>query len=265
MKELTRKREGFTILELIAVIGIIAVIGTAVIGGFSGMMKGVARRSVVDSVRRALNLARQEACVDGNDTYLYPVDVNRYAIVRKAGTITGTGTGSRKVTLEGVAPFETSIAGGGKWILDEFADLSGSTETFVVDQNLNQGDLIEAFKDYGGSMVFDMKDGVYATVAFSPFRDKDNDVWVFGIHGTTSFDKGHDYGWVTHPIQSLPEGYVFKGTYNTSDGSYKSKHGICVHFQSDGTAEEDVTLTLERPEDGTELPVTIHKSGKIDG
>ena len=81
------RRSGFTILELIAVIGIIAVIGTAVIGGFSGMMKGVARRSAIDSVRRALNLARQEACVDGNDTYLYPVDVNRYAIVRKAGTI----------------------------------------------------------------------------------------------------------------------------------------------------------------------------------
>jgi prepilin-type N-terminal cleavage/methylation domain-containing protein len=256
------RRSGFTILELIAVIGIIAVIGTAVIGGFSGMMKGVARRSAIDSVRRALNLARQEACVDGNDTYLYPVDVNRYAIVRKAGTITGTGTGSRKVTLEGVSAFQTSIDGG-KWILDEFADLSGSTETFVVDQNLSQADLIEKLKDYGGSLVFDMKDGVYTTVAFSPFRDKDNDVWVFGIHGTTSFDKGHDYGWVTHPIQSLPAGYVFKGSYNTSDGSYKSKHGICVHFLPDGTAEKAVTLTLQRPEDGSEIPLKIEVSGKI--
>ena len=115
------RRSGFTILELIAVIGIIAVIGTAVIGGFSGMMKSVARRSAADSVRRALNLARQEACVDGNDTFLYPVDVNRYAIVRKAGTITNVGTGSRKVKFEGVNEFQTSIDGG-KWILDEFAD-----------------------------------------------------------------------------------------------------------------------------------------------
>ena len=79
-----------------------------------------------------------------------------------------------------------------------------------------------------------MKDGVFTTVAFSPFRDKDNDVWVFGIHGTASFAKGDDYGWVTHPIQSLPEGYVFKGTYNSSDGTYKSSHGICVHFLPDG-------------------------------
>jgi len=256
------KRSGFTILELIAVIGIIAIMGTAVIGGFSGMMKGIARRNAVDSVRRALNLARQEACVDGNDTFLYPVDVNRYAIVRKAGTITGTGTGSRKVKFDGVNEFQTSIEGG-KWILDEFADLSGSTETFVVDQNLEGQELIDKFKDYGGSLVFDMKDGVFTTVAFSPFRDKDNDVWVFGIHGTTSFAKGDDYGWVTHPIQSLPEGYVFKGTYNTSDGSYKSKHGICVHFLPDGTAEKAVTLTLERPEDGSEIPLKIEVSGKI--
>lgn len=257
------KRSGFTILELIAVIGIIAVIGTAVVGGFSGMMKGVARRSAIDSVRRALNLARQEACVDGNDTYFYPVDVNRYAIVRKAGTITGTGTGSRKVKFEGVNEFQTSISGG-KWILDEFADLSGSTETFVVDKNLTGQDLIDKFKDYAGSLVFDMADGVFTTVAFSPFRDKDNDVWVFGINGTSSFDKGHDYGWVTHPIQSLPEGYVFKGTYNTSDGSYKSNHKISVHFLSDGTAEKAVTLTLERPEDGSEIPLKINTTGKIE-
>lgn len=257
------KRSGFTILELIAVIGIIALIGTAVIGGFSGMMKSVSRRSAADSVRRALNLARQEACVDGNDTFLYPVDVNRYAIVRKAGTITGVGTGSRKVKFEGVKEFQTSIDGG-KWILDEFADLSGTTETFVVDQNLDEQELINKFKDYGGSLVFDMKDGVYTTVAFSPFRDKDNDVWVFGIHGTTSFAKGHDYGWVTHPIQSLPEGYVFKGSYRTSDGTYKSDHGICVHFLPDGTVAEAVTLVLERPEDNTEIQISISDLGKIE-
>ena len=256
------RRSGFTILELIAVIGIIAVIGTAVIGGFSGMMKSVARRNAADSVRRALNLSRQEACVDGNDTYFYPVDVDRYALVRKAGTITGVGTGSRTVKFNGVDEFQTSISGG-KWILDAYADLSSSTEAFVVDKDLSNSELVDRFKDYGGSMVFDMNDGVFTTVAFSPFRDNDVDAWVFGINGTSSFAIGDDYGWVAHPIQSLPQGYVFKGTYNTSTGKYKSTHGICVHFKPDGSVENAVTLTLERPEDGTEIEITISELGKI--
>ena len=255
------KRSGFTILELIAVIGIIAVIGTAVIGGFSGMMKGVARRSAIDSVRRALNLARQEACVDGNDTYLYPVDVNRYAIVRKAGTITETDTGSRTVMLTGVKPFTTSIDGG-KWILDEFADLSDSTETVVADNSLNTGNLATYFKNYAGSLVFDMKDGVFTTMAYPPFRDLEHDVWVIGIHGTSSFDISHDYGWVTHPVQSLPEGYVFKGAYN-ADGSFKPNKKLNVRFLPDGTAAKEVTLTLERPEDGAEISIKIETTGKI--
>ena len=255
------RRSGFTILELIAVIGIIAVIGTAVIGGFSGMMKGVARRSAIDSVRRSLNLARQEACVDGNDTYLYPVDVNRYAIVRKAGTIS-------KVTGKPSSLNNLNLGDGITWIQDDFADLSGSTEAFVAAYGngvSTENDALEAmFKDYAGSMVFDMKDGVYATVGYPPFRDANIDAWVFGVKNAgSSFKATHDYGWVTHPIQSLPEGYVFQGTYNTSDGSYKATHGLCVHFLPDGTAARAVTLTLQRPEDGSEIPLKIEMSGKI--
>ncbi len=256
------KRSGFTILELIAVIGIIAVIGTAVIGGFSGMMKSVARRNAADSLRRALNLSRQEACVDGNDTYMYPVDVDRYALVRKAGTITGVSTGARKVTINGKTINSYSISGG-KWILDDFADLSSSTEAFVVNNGITEQDLANQIKDYGGSLVFDMKDGVFTTVAFSPFRDEDVDAWVFGVNGTSSFKKGDDYGWVTHPIQSLPKGYVFKGTYNANSGAYNPNHGKCVHFKPDGTVERAVTFVLERPDDGTEIEIKITELGKI--
>ncbi len=100
-------------------------------------------------------------------------------------------------------------------------------------------------------------------MAFSPFRDNDVDAWVFGINGTSSFRVGDDYGWVTHPIQSLPKGYVFKGTYSASNGRYNPNHGKCVHFKPDGSVESPMTFTLERPEDGTEIEITISKLGKI--
>ena len=257
------KRSGFTILELIAVIGIIAVIGTAVVGGFSGMMRSVSRRNAVDSVRRALNLARQEACVDGNDTYLYTVDVNKYAIVRKAGVISSVDTGSRNVRYDNVSMQGVSISGG-KWIVDEYADLSGSTDSFVVDETMSNADLIAAFKDYAGSMVFDMEDGVYADIAWPPYRDSNIDAWVFGIKNAgSSFTKDDEYGWVTHPIQALPQGYVFKGTYNASDGSFKPKNNVYVHFNADGTLDEETSITLERPENGETIKIKIAASGRI--
>ncbi len=261
------RRSGFTILELIAVIGIMAVIATAVVGGFSGMMKGVAHRNASDSVRRALNLARQEACVDGNDAYFYPVDVNCYAIVRRAGVVTSSDTGTRDVQYGDKLKIKSvSLGSGGKWIVDEFADLSDSTESFVVDETMDNADLLETFKDYAGSMVFDMDDGVYADVAYPPYRDKNIDAWVFGVKNAgSSFNANDEYGWVTHPIQSLPQGYVFKGTYNASTGEYKPRHGIYVHFNADGShdASSQSSITLERPENGETIVIKITAAGGI--
>lgn len=261
------RRSGFTILELIAVIGIMAVIATAVVGGFSGMMKGVAHRNASDSVRRALNLARQEACVDGNDAYFYPVDVNSYAIVRRAGVVTSSNTGTRDVQYGDKLKIKSvSLGSGGKWIVDEFADLSDSTESFVVDETMDNADLLETFKDYAGSMVFDMDDGVYADVAYPPYRDKNIDAWVFGVKNAgSSFNANDEYGWVTHPIQSLPQGYVFKGTYNASTGEYKPRHGIYVHFNADGSHDpsSQSSITLERPENGETIVIKITAAGGI--
>ena len=261
------KKSGFTILELIAVIGIVAVIGTAVVGGFSGMMRAVSERNAKDSVRRALNLARQEACVDGNDVYFYTVDVNRYAIVRKAGTVTSVDTGSRNVAYgDKISMSNATIDGsGGKWIVDAYADLSDSTETFVVDDTMSNADLIKTFKDYAGSMVFDMDEGTYADVAYAPFRDKSIDAWVFGVKNATgnSFKAGHVYGWITHPIQALPQGYVFKDTYSASDGTFKAGNDVYVHFNADGTLDGEKTLTIERPDNGTSFQIKITAAGKI--
>ncbi len=53
------RRGGFTLLELIAVIGIIAVMVTVVVGGFNGMMTASARSSAAQTFERAINLARQ--------------------------------------------------------------------------------------------------------------------------------------------------------------------------------------------------------------
>lgn len=268
------RRSGFTILELIAVIGIVAVIGTAVVGAFSGMMKSVSRRTAADSVRRALNLARQEACVDGNDVYFYAVDVSRYAIVRKAGTISSVSTASR--TIDGRT---VDLGNGGKWILDDFADLSDSTESFVAaysdDAQTEDEAVLAAFKDYAGSMVFDMEDGVYADIAWPAYRDLNVDKWVFGIKNPKDADGNdvnvvrshfladHDYGWVTHPIQSLPQGYVLKGTYEESTGKFKPGNTVRVHFNADGALDSGTEITIERPDDGTEIKIRVSAAGKI--
>lgn len=270
------KRSGFTILELIAVIGIIAVVGTAVVGGFSGMMKGISRRTAVDSVRRSLSLARQEACTDGNETYFYPVDVNRFAIVRRAGKITDAQSGSASPQYGGSLSFKNVTLPGGKWIIDEYADLSESQEAFVVSAEsfANEASLLKAFKDYAGEQVFDMDKGVSAQIAWTPWHDKALDAWVFGISNAPSgaFEKNHDYGWVTHPVQSLPAGYVFGDIYK-ADGTFDESKAAQkrVRFLSDGSLEdgkESVSFSIQRWGSGDQpeetITITVRKNGKIE-
>ena len=275
---------GFTILELIAVIGIVAIMGALVMGGFTGMMSSMSQQTARSSLERALNLARQEACNDGADTYLYVIDIDRYAIVRKAGTVTDRlGTGRSYVpdwAKDLRQQYQNELLSGAQWVTDRYADLADRVETWGLG-NLSSGSAMtdeeyQAWAEstgggYSGNLVFDMTENGYAKLAVPPTYNAQADAWLFAVKKKSDNDstfsrlvhKGHEYGWVTHTVFSLPDGYVFRGSYN-DDGTFKN-NDLFVHFKPDGSpVGGSVDFIIEKPsENGVALGVTVTENGLV--
>ena len=51
-------RSGFTLLELVAVIGIISIMAIVVVGGFNGIVRAISGDTGVSAITRALNLSK---------------------------------------------------------------------------------------------------------------------------------------------------------------------------------------------------------------
>lgn len=238
----TRGRAGFTLLELVAVIGIIALMSVVVVGGFNGILRAIADTSGADAMRRALMLARQQACVDGEDTYVWVTGMNTFAVVRKAGTVSAVSSGSRNPSYLQVGGRETSVAA--KYIEDEYADLASAEQGFVIDADTLATDINDIVKNYKGIRVFDMSTAKMADVTVPPWFDGKKDAWVFGIaKDAGGFAVGADYGWLIYPEQTLPAGYVFADSYD-SNGAFKENYDTKVHFLADGTADSQVTFPI---------------------
>lgn len=260
---------GFTLLELIAVIGIIAIMSLVVLGGFNGIGRALARESGESTLRRALNLARQQACVDGQDVYVWVTGVNSFAVVRKAGTVTDRKT-SASLSFD-YAGGKKSISdlgnGNALWVYDAYADLGAAGLGISFDDETWDDVSVHAVLDnYKGLLIFDMEDGTMANVVVAPMFNTAADAWVFGVNkdeAGSSFSEGHDYGWLVMPQQSLPKGYVFEGSYK-EDGSWKTGYKKNVRFLADGTVDGGgTTFEILETATGTTRRVEVSGEGKI--
>lgn len=257
----TRGRAGFTLLELVAVIGIIALMSVVVVGGFNGILRAIADTSGADAMRRALMLARQQACVDGEDTYVWVTGMNTFAVVRKAGTVSAVSSGSRNPSYLQVGGREKSISA--KYIEDEYADLASAEQGFVIDDATESADIDEIVNKYKGIRVFDMSTAKMADITVPPWFDGKKDAWVFGIaKDAGGFAVGADYGWLIYPEQTLPAGYVFADSYD-SNGAFKENYDTKVHFLADGTVDSPAAFPIYEVSVKKTRRVQVSGDGKV--
>ena len=266
-------RRGFTMLELVAVIGIIAVMSVIVISGFSGISRSLSAQAGTDSLKRFLMLAGQQACVDGVDTYVWVTGVDSFVIVRRAGTVCHEPTkGTRKPDyLQNGGEFSASS----NWIVDDYADLSNASQSFRFDSSTTAEDKQAALDAYAAGetvmLVFDMDAAKTAVIEYPPFFDSSLDAWVFGVKSIPSgaFKLGHAYGWLAMPEQRLPKGFSFDVPYeinkSTGDVTVDANKAPHVHFRPDGSVEQDVTFILKDASGNASRPrVKVNANGKIE-
>ncbi len=110
-------RKGFTLLELLVVVGIMGLLGTASIGAYRSITRGMEERGALQNASQFMHAAFQRAMIDRQPTAVYvwnetlqsstadqnEIVVGKAVAVRRAGRITGID---------------------GNYLLDEFADLN---------------------------------------------------------------------------------------------------------------------------------------------
>ena len=120
-------RRGFTLIELMVVAGIMAVLGTAAVGGYNAFQRGMAERGATGAASALFKAAKERAMIDRVPTMV--VCYNR--LVREAegddqnAVVVGEAVAIRRA---GRVTYAT-----GSEIADEFADILGSYD--VVDQD----------------------------------------------------------------------------------------------------------------------------------
>lgn len=122
-------RKGFTLLELLVVVGIMGLLGTASIGAYRSITRGMEERGALQNASQFMHAAFQRAMIDRQPTAVYvwnetlqsstadenEIVVGKAVAVRRAGRITGVD---------------------GNYLQDEFADLN---LTYPVNEGSQNG------------------------------------------------------------------------------------------------------------------------------
>ena len=172
------RRGGFTLIELIAVMGIILTMSLVVVSSYYSITRGIAERAGVRHIQEALLLTRQHACTDGKRTFLYFLDDQEYVLLRQLGTVNESGN-----------PF-----------VDYYSDLAPFARTNKVDVR-----------------VYDMSNTAtrnYATVTKVEANMASGVQRGWKVHYTSdgglNLKKDMPYGVELYAIRALPKGYAFK-------------------------------------------------------
>jgi prepilin-type N-terminal cleavage/methylation domain-containing protein len=158
---MTRKmREGFTLIELMLVVGIMAFLGVAATNGYNALQRGMAERGATAVASAVLKAAKERASVDRVPTIVYCY--NR--MIREA-TETDSAVVAGEIVAVRRAGRITKVAG--QKLYDEFADLASSYDSVddVSDAQERRGMRLWRFD---GQQVSDMK---YSIVADAVIRD----------------------------------------------------------------------------------------------
>ena len=233
-------RRGFTLVELLAVMGLMGLMAAMAIGGYSAVVRGMSDRAALDAAKGIADAALQRAMVDGKRTQIYLFDeVLKVDSEMSAGIVNGLA-----IAVRPVGRISAKI---GELLCDEFGDLeraygttqSGEEEGSVADTSFNMRLYNIKQEDFAVVKPYVAKAEVdeellesnaanngesWTTRAFEAYGfqpDEDSG------EGNATFEAGQEYGQEFSVIR-LPPGYTFSPNVSMTGAGNLGQHKVKV-------------------------------------
>lgn len=209
-------KRGFTLVELLLVMGLMALMGAMAIGGYAAITRGMSDRAAIDAAKTVAEAAQQRANIDQAKTYLYLFnEVDKIDSDMSPGVVSGVIIAVRPVGRISAVPE-------GGFYVDEFGDLDETyralddeskemTESekeesavpirlYSIPQR-TYASVLEGVEKANGLVDGDLEDGstIDVTDAMYGFRKVDGDA---------EFKPGDQYG-QEFAVMRLPPNYTF--------------------------------------------------------
>lgn len=268
-------RKGFTLLELLAVISIMGVLGTISVGGYRQMQRGIEERGAIQSANQFIRGAYQRAQVDRQPVQVY--FWNEYIRVEDKEEVSGPKVivGRAVAVRQGGRISKVK----GDLLIDEFGDLAAYRS--VVDEDESTQATESQIKNDADMYLYNMKKATQGSTEFERsvvkqsvfFDDKDkeeiyiaqNDQWenktfpayAFvisendGNGGSGSWHVGDPYGFEFAQIQ-LAHNYIFE-TDIPKDFNTPTKPVVMTFLPGDRNASDKIEIASLRPNESGEL------------
>jgi len=262
--------KGFTLLELMVVVGIMGLLGTVSVGAYQQMQRGMEERGVKENANRFIDMVFQRSRIDRKPTAVYywnervrdETDDDNAIFVGKAVAIRSRGRVSGKK---------------GSVIFDEFGDLEQYDESGAFKEFDSSEPQVRLYKFENGN---DVK--VYSAQAWmerekidsAEFMTADPEgdrtgvtekrtMYLFGYKVSGgSWNVGDLYGMEFQTFQ-LPHGYIFGSNLPSTRGGDTMTAGKCLFFSPYGDSSGTIQLYAMRPgSSGNLSPVSIGTTDK---
>ena len=278
-------RRAFTLLELLVVVGIMGLLGTASIAGYRGATLGMEERGAVENASAVFRSARERALVDRkvvavkywNETkFVDPDDANAIVVIGKAVAVRSAGRISW-------------TEDGGKRLFDEFSDIEATYPSINAAKNTTggneaaQSENSKVTEQNSGSMyLYQLKnlssgmgrsivsDYVFCKAPLAerylsgkPVDTDNGNLYPFAFYvkdqgDAQTWEAGDAYGFSFIEIE-LPRGYIFGKNYSSSLSNPVDGEGTVV-FSRDGdviSGQKSLQICAFRPQQGKMTPVAV--------
>lgn len=269
-------RKAFTLIELLAVIGIVGMLGVAAAASYGALVTGMRDRSACAAATAVLRDAGERARIDRLPTVVYCYNIClKEPTGDEPGMVVGLMTAIRRVGRI------TQVKG--RYLFDEFADLDQSYATAESEAELREMDGFRLFKYNDESSVPSrMQYSVVANAVYcKDYGSKPGDegqltIFSGGINNRTNFftsafynlgssDRepsawkvGDGYAAEFAELQ-LPAGYVFGQQLPAKSG--KVSEVKTIRFDPDSYSSENVDIWMTRP-NAQGVPKPARKAGQ---
>jgi len=266
LARMRKNRSGFSLVELLAVMAIVAMLSTLAVTSYFSAIRGMASRSASDNFYNALMMARQRACIDGCRVSL--MIFNEAANFDPASGKVSDLAASFVVCRElGRISYVS-----GSYLFDEFSDLGAMFQ---------EGSAGASSKFAGTIKLYNLTEGAWSLVSpfvkrqkvggantVLPYSGKNDSIEAFALEkvdaGGVTWDTGDSYGIEVAPVKALPKGFEFAELNNTLTSDQALKDVKSITFEADGTAVKNATFTIRsRDANAKGTSFSVGKSGDI--